>query len=154
MNIFEGARRIVKVVAVFSIACVALVVGTTKPNVYASYALDDNKNVKQVSNCNGQASFYTHVKGTPKWNDVHFCGWSEGPDEIELSNDEVVRLNDAISARRMEQIGEAVSGTIVGLLMTWGIVWAIGYIVRGFLGIPRGQDYRIESLSKNTEVNT
>lgn len=30
-----------------------------------------------------------------------------------------------------------------GLFLYWIIVWTIGWIIRGFLGIPRGQDYRV-----------
>ncbi len=30
-----------------------------------------------------------------------------------------------------------------GLIFLWACMWCIGWVMRGFLGIPRGQDYRI-----------
>jgi len=76
------------------------------------------------------------------------CGYSEGPSEIELSSASVEIINREISARVASSIGETAGGTIAGLAIGWLLVWCIGWIIRGFLGIPRGQDYRIAPVEK------
>jgi len=30
----------------------------------------------------------------------------------------------------------------IGLIALWSLTWIIGWIARGFLGVPRGQDHR------------
>jgi hypothetical protein len=65
--------------------------------------------------------------------------------------DEVFEPNGADYARADEEYSKVVwsergytSGALLGgLLFLWAVVWCIGWIMRGFLGIPRGQDYRI-----------
>lgn len=42
----------------------------------------------------------------------------------------------------LEQWGEAAMSLFSGLAVGWAVVAAIGWIVRGFMGIPRGQDMR------------
>jgi len=39
-----------------------------------------------------------------------------------------------------ENIQENALGVVVGLTFLWVLSWAIGWVVRGFLGIPMGQD--------------
>lgn len=34
---------------------------------------------------------------------------------------------------------------IGGLVFLWGFSWAVGWIVRGFMGIPRGHDRRSDA---------
>lgn len=45
------------------------------------------------------------------------------------------------SARWMD-IRDATLGLLGGLATLWAFTWATGWIVRGFMGIPRGQDRR------------
>ncbi len=45
-------------------------------------------------------------------------------------------------AALLERWEQAALALIVGLGIGWGFVAAVGWIVRGFLGIPRGQDTR------------
>ena len=40
----------------------------------------------------------------------------------------------------LKDLGQKVLGIISGLLFLWAFTWVIGWIVRGFKGIPRGQD--------------
>lgn len=39
-----------------------------------------------------------------------------------------------------ERFGIVFAAMGSGLLALWGLAWTIGWIVRGFMGIPRGQD--------------
>ncbi len=41
---------------------------------------------------------------------------------------------------RWRQILEVALWLVAGLACLWGLTWTIGWIVRGFLGIPRGKD--------------
>lgn len=46
--------------------------------------------------------------------------------------------------KRLEIIPVGVGIAIGGLAFLWAFTWAVGWIVRGFLGIPKGRDIRIE----------
>lgn len=47
-----------------------------------------------------------------------------------------------ISRRYTENWLKSLGGLALGLGVFWSAVWAIGWIVRGFAGIPRGKDSR------------
>lgn len=53
-------------------------------------------------------------------------------------------LKTEISKRYRENWMSGLGYLVAGLAIFAGIVWAIGWIVRGFLGIPRGMDRRPE----------
>ncbi len=38
--------------------------------------------------------------------------------------------------------GEGALYALGGLIFLWGFSWAVGWIVRGFMGIPKGHDRR------------
>lgn len=42
----------------------------------------------------------------------------------------------------MKEIGWGALGAVSGLLFLFAFTWTMGWIARGFLGIPRGQDHR------------
>lgn len=44
-------------------------------------------------------------------------------------------------SKRWEQARQGLLIGAAGVMLLWGGAWAIGWIVRGFLGIPRGQDH-------------
>lgn len=59
------------------------------------------------------------------------------------ATDEEVSIKEAaIQWRR--HFAEAIGYLVVGLAIFGALVWGIGWIVRGFLGIPRGMDKRPE----------
>jgi hypothetical protein len=41
-----------------------------------------------------------------------------------------------------KKFGVGALGAIGGLIFLWAFTWAVGWIVRGFAGIPRGVDKR------------
>lgn len=51
-------------------------------------------------------------------------------------------LKQEISQRYRENWMSGLGYLVAGLAIFAGVVWAIGWIVRGFLGIPRGMDRR------------
>ena len=64
---------------------------------------------------------------------------------IRISRDEQAALAREVSRRWWQNAREAVKYLAVGLTL-WGIcVAVVGWIVRGFLGIPRGMDRRPDS---------
>lgn len=52
------------------------------------------------------------------------------------------KIEKEISRRYWKNMIEGLGYLAVGLVVFGGIVWATGWIVRGFLGIPRGMDRR------------
>lgn len=57
------------------------------------------------------------------------------------ATDEADSLKE-ISKKWRSQFAESMGYLVVGLAIFGAFVWAIGWIVRGFLGIPRGADKR------------
>lgn len=53
-------------------------------------------------------------------------------------------------AKWRSDIGESTLALFIGLGIFWAVTWAIGWIVRGFLGIPLGQDHRPKDQSPQT----
>ena len=45
----------------------------------------------------------------------------------------------------IKEIGWGALGAVSGLLFLLAFTWTTGWIVRGFMGIPRGQDHRVKS---------
>lgn len=63
---------------------------------------------------------------------------------FKLSASDEETLKKEISQRYRENWMSGLGYLVVGLAIFAGVVWAIGWIVRGFLGIPRGMDRRPE----------
>ncbi len=57
------------------------------------------------------------------------------------ATDEVVSIKEA-AKRWRGQFAEAMGYLAAGLAIFGALVWAIGWIVRGFMGIPRGSDQK------------
>ena len=55
------------------------------------------------------------------------------------ATDEKASINEASKKWRSE-FSETMGYLIVGLTIFAAFVWGVGWIVRGFLGIPRGMD--------------
>lgn len=58
-----------------------------------------------------------------------------GPDDSRLADGKY-------SEQRYKEMGMGALVLVISLLVFWAGVYAIGWIVRGFAGIPRGQDFR------------
>lgn len=62
--------------------------------------------------------------------------------KIPLSDED--QIAKEISRRYRKNMAEGFGYLVAGLAVFGGVVWAIGWIMRGFLGIPRGMDKRPE----------
>lgn len=56
-----------------------------------------------------------------------------------------------ISRRYWSNWFHSIGYLAVGLLIFWAIVWAIGWVVRGFAGVPPGQDHRTGSRGSGAD---
>lgn len=63
---------------------------------------------------------------------------------FKLSASDEEMLKKEISQRYRENWMSGLGYLVAGLAIFAGVVWAIGWIARGFLGIPRGMDKRPE----------
>jgi hypothetical protein len=61
---------------------------------------------------------------------------------FKLSPADETRLEAEVSRRYWHQIKEGIEYLAIGLGLFGAFVWSTGWIVRGFLGIPRGMDTR------------
>lgn len=145
MNIFEGSRRIAKVVALLATVLAAVLMITTDPYIEIHYGLKQG-NLQLVDACVAGKSTYTRVTAANL--DVYavLCGIENGPSEIGLPEEDAEKVRAIVSDRKMEYYAKAVGITIVSLGVYWLAILAIGWIVRGFLGIPRGQDCRTVTI--------
>ena len=114
MNIFEGSRRIAKIVAaIWIIGWICVLFG------------------------------YAH------WIYKHECITVISPDQV--TNSSILcggygeLKNQKYTSYLLDEIDGGAFLAVVGfLLFIWGFTWAMGYIVRGFKGVPKGQDEKYE----------
>ena len=59
-----------------------------------------------------------------------------------MSPDDEKYFADEVSRRYRKSVLEGLGWLCFGLAIFGGFVWAVGWIVRGFMGIPRGSDSR------------
>lgn len=57
-----------------------------------------------------------------------------------LQSDHAVELDREATRLRRSEALSGLGWLVVGLMAFWVVVWTTGWIVRGFLGIPRGKD--------------
>lgn len=62
--------------------------------------------------------------------------------KFQIPQDDLKVLNQEWKKLRWSEIKENVTNLIIGLASFWFAVWMLGWIVRGFFGIPRGADRR------------
>jgi len=148
MNIFEGARRISKIIYVLVAFIGLMLLKESSPYLSRYYSYQANGQLKQVEDCGQQTWFNAEVEGKPSWASISVCGWSEGPKFVGLNSWELEKLDDAIYRARFESYGEIIFGTLASLVGFYLLFRGIGWVLRGFLGVPTGQDYRISPAAK------
>ena len=143
MNIFEGARRIAKIFYALIVLGGLLVAFGTEPYLSRYYYYDDKFDLVSTEGCGRMSWFVAKVEGRPNWASISVCGGLDGPKTVQLNDFELTKLDDAILERRAKHFGGIFMGTVATLIGAMVAVWCMGWIVRGFLGVPRGQDYKI-----------
>lgn len=192
MNIFEGARRVAKVIAGIAIVCTAAYALTTRPyitanyrvpgfaaNAIKSYQCDSDKDHREhyseytstgnpytlvlcfageYSSEHGGVMIPYMIKDNQVWT---ISGYSPEFRQyasayrrniFELPKGESERLDERYENTRWSDAGSALVSLLVGLALFWLAVWITGWIVRGFMGIPRGQDHRVKPLGTGPET--
>jgi hypothetical protein len=140
MNIFEGARRIAKIFyALILLVGLSLAFGTD-PYLSRYYYFDDKFDLISTENCGPLQWTVAKVENRPDWASISVCGGEGGPATVQLNDAELKKLDDAISEKRFNHFARLIAGTLAFLVGALVLVWCIGWIVRGFMGIPRGQD--------------
>ena len=182
VNIFEGARRIAKLVAALWVIGYIVAAFDLTSSVYVTYQIDDPEKVpmRAESDCNYSVDVtkrldLTTSKGTdvsltlcfkhrvfdngakliPYLYDKDKVLWGGEEYSTEVSNyTQSVASNFKLSKsdeewidaqwwfQRLKELGLYVLIVIGGLLFLWTFTWVVGWIVRGFKGIPQGQDQR------------
>ena len=139
INVFEGTRRITKFVAIIWI------IGWCAAAFYDGRTIYDNcaiampiiqKQVELVSEAKRQGEDVTKSIAGDKLMELdikyplalYICG-QEARDGQWLP-------------QLLKDLGQKVLGVISGLFFLWAFIWVIGWNVRGFMGIPKGQDQR------------
>src|SRR5581483_8739001 len=69
-------------------------------------------------------------------------------DRFRLPRQDDEAVAQEASRRARENWTSGLGYLAVGLACFWAVVWGIGWIVRGFLGIPRGMDKRPDTSSQ------
>jgi len=145
INVFEGARRIAKIVAVIWVIGWSVAAGGDGYTLYNNYdncirvmpiRAELKRLFKDAGRWGGDEGKYSAFKRVSEFN-KKFGGqcreiWRERKGEGEGEGKWWTQF--------LKDLGQKVFWTISGLLFLWAFTWAIGWIVRGFMGIPRGQD--------------
>ena len=63
--------------------------------------------------------------------------------EFTATEQEILWIESRVWPTRRKHFQEGGSAILIGLLTLWIVVAVIGWVVRGFLGVPRGSDQRV-----------
>ena len=190
MNIFEGARRIVKIIAgLWLLGCVGYAF-TINPYVSVTYVVSAPHQSPSLmtTTCPDSAARETNWDyKTKKGNEVavtlcflsslDFIGAKtplipyvaadgkiygnekyapgvvsyakEVMKNFELPAQEQATLDAKAREKWWSAVWMNVQILIAGLIFIFGFAWCVGYVVRGFMGVPRGSDVRPEVEGKN-----
>jgi len=140
MNIFEGARRILY--AATAVAAVAAIwaAATHEPYIEAGrFTVMPSGEAKSVRNCPNDSMQRVNAGVENATVIITLC--DEGtPREVTLSPVDLAKIKDEISDDRMSAAGRLVSEFAMGIAALWIASVLLGWILRGFMGIPRGMD--------------
>jgi hypothetical protein len=145
MNIFEGCRRIAFIIGLLGVVISLTSLYGQKPYVeYKSFVAIPNQLLTEVSNCPDDVK--SRVKILRAEDDANAYTWlctANPTDFVMLPKGQDEGLEQTISNQRWKDRGVLLGQILAGVMLWYGFVWVVGWIARGFLGIPRGQDYRV-----------
>lgn len=156
INMFEGARRIAKVIAGVAVI-ITVFVGydavywvAHRPVVldYPFLIQHEGATPVRIAFCSPEMEFIKDVaKTTSDGIEVKagLCLSSQvNPftvfDEIKFSEADEDMIRGIRRSAMFDEFMDYAFNLIAGLAGFWVFTWAVGWIVRGFIGIPRGMD--------------
>lgn len=69
--------------------------------------------------------------------------------KFNLSKEDVDYFNKEKSKAYWKKIKESLLGLVIGLIIFFCFTWVVGWVVRGFIGIPRGMDQKSENSQRD-----
>ena len=151
MNIFEGTRRIVILITIVS-AAVFLGYSISNGSDPLKRSMSPEEWMAAEDKTTTSASISPEKPKVVRERPIKSTrtvvseepitrSWSDVPGEA-LSN---IPADEQWWSGKWENIWEGALILITGLTVLWVLSWVIGWIVRGFLGIPMGQDRKPET---------
>ena len=141
MNIFEGTRRIVILITIVSVAyflVYSITNGSDPLRIMLMFTVTGpDGRTFEVTTPEGATSNYAIAYA----NTTYYSGASNEKAFIA----KITEKNEQWWTEKWENIWKEALGLIQGLTVLWVLSWFIGWIVRGFLGIPMGQDRKPET---------
>lgn len=183
INIFEGARRIAKLVTALWVIGWIVAAFNTSSSVYVTYqiAIPGEVPIRVESGCDYSVDATEHLdlatskgtnvsltlcfkhsvfddgkklipyridKDTNRWwgNEEYTTEVSSYTESVasnfKLSKSDEEWIDAQWWSSLLKELGIGALVAIGGLLFLWAFTWVVGWIVRGFKGIPQGQDLR------------
>lgn len=148
MNIFTAARRATVVVSILIVAAFANLCTKIYPTVTLTYISPG----VLVDSCDAGTSVSITVKvdrdfalyaneckpiSLAAGNNVYSPNWLYSYD---VPKEHIKKAFDEFQRKRTAEFSDLVVNLMACLAILWGAVFAIGWIVRGLLGIPMGKD--------------
>ena len=139
INIFEGARRVGYVLLALGVTLFSYALYDKTPYVDGgNFELVKEKGLRKTTIC---PSVHTRVKVSHPTASVYIdvCESIEVY-EIGLPEEDMIDINAAVDAQRLSDLKSGARNIVIGALAWIAFMKVLGWIVRGFLGIPSGQD--------------
>jgi len=140
MNIFEGARRILCVLAGLTFLGFTVSIFTHTPYIeFRHYDIFPGYKLQQVLGCSGGQEQRARVEDDHAYVIVLLCT-STPFDRITLPPSENVALQAAITEEKWRYAKQRFGFAALSIVCLWLFAYLVGWIARGFLGIPKGHD--------------
>lgn len=172
INMFEGARRIAKLIAVFIVVGFGIVIVTESAQpVRLEYALSEQNHppaltescsyglgTREVRTDNNRQvlvtlCFVRMPKRTSAPSEdlpavVRELLLDMAKDEFRIPAADESHINSLWWSQTIKNAGLYFLGMLASLAGWGAFTWAVGWIVRGFMGVPRGSDSRGSTASE------
>lgn len=143
MNVFEGSRRVGYAIYAVSALFFVFLAWNKEPHInFKTYEVFDLSTLVPVSGCVGPSK-YVDVKYDGASVNAVVCTESDHSiDPLILPADEIKEVEERVKAQRWSDIKEAGLHLALSTALWFAFMKAVGWIVRGFMGVPAGQDHR------------
>lgn len=132
INVFEGARRITRLVAIVWFAFFVFNLFTTTALVLPIF---------EITMQDGTKYEVTAPEGATKEEALNYfkTNWQGRKVEVEVQKNNYPTI-ERIWTIQWENIKQPLLYAVAGVAIIYILSWSIGWIVRGFAGIPSGKD--------------